>query len=60
MPLTERSATDPPMYPDTIFLFQEPLEEMCATHEESVEEIEITDLKAWISSTPIRISATVR
>ena len=27
------------MYPDTIFLFQEPLEEMCATHEESVEEI---------------------
>ena len=40
--LTERSATDPPLYPDTIFLFQEPLEEMCDSVEEIEEEIEIT------------------
>lgn len=40
--LTERSATDPPTYPDTIFLFQEPIEEMCDTLEEIEEEIEIT------------------
>jgi len=42
VPLTERSATYPPLFPDTIFLFQEPLELMCATHEELIEEIEIT------------------
>lgn len=40
--LTERSATDPPLYPDTIFLFQEPIEEMCDTVAEMEEEIEIT------------------
>lgn len=40
--LTERSATDPPLYPDTIFLFQEPIEEMCDSVEEMEEEIEIT------------------
>ncbi len=40
--LTERSATDPPLYPDTIFIFQEPIEEMCDTIEEIEEEIEIT------------------
>ena len=40
--LTERSATDPPLYPDTIFIFQGPLEEMCDTIEEIEEEIEIT------------------
>ncbi len=40
--LTERSATDPPMYPDTIFLFQEPIEEMCDSVEEIEDEIEIT------------------
>lgn len=42
VPLTERSVIDPPLYPDTIFLFQEPLEQMCATREELIEEIEIT------------------
>lgn len=42
VPLTARSATDPPLYPDTIYLFQEPLEEYCATREELIEEIEIT------------------
>jgi predicted Zn-dependent protease with MMP-like domain len=40
--LTDRSATDPPLYPDTIFLYQEPIEEMCDTVEEIEEEIEIT------------------
>jgi predicted Zn-dependent protease with MMP-like domain len=42
VPLTERTVTDPPLYPDTIFLFQEPLEAACATRAELVEEIEIT------------------
>ena len=40
--LLERSVTEPPLYPDTIFLFQEPLQEMCETWEELEEEIEIT------------------
>ena len=31
-----------PAYPDTIFLFQGPLEEMCETVEELEEQIEIT------------------
>jgi predicted Zn-dependent protease with MMP-like domain len=38
----ERSVTSPPLFPDTIFLFQEPLEEMCESAEELEEEIEIT------------------
>ena len=42
VPLPERSATAPPLYPDTIILFQEPLEQFCLTREELVEEIEIT------------------
>jgi len=42
VPLTERSVIDPPLYPDTIFLFQEPLEDACATLDELIEEIEIT------------------
>jgi predicted Zn-dependent protease with MMP-like domain len=40
--LTERSATDPPLYPDTIFIYQEPIEEMCESIGEIEEEIEIT------------------
>ena len=32
----------PPLYPDTIFIFQEPLEEMCRTTAELEREIEIT------------------
>lgn len=40
--LPERSATSPPLFPDSIILFQEPLEEMCGTLEELEEEIEIT------------------
>jgi predicted Zn-dependent protease with MMP-like domain len=42
IPLTERSVTTPPLYPDMIYLFQEPLEAMCETLEELEEEIEIT------------------
>ena len=32
----------PPAYPDTIYIFQKPLEEMCETIEELEREIEIT------------------
>jgi predicted Zn-dependent protease with MMP-like domain len=42
VPLIERSITSPPLYPDIIYLFQEPLEAMCETLEELEEEIEIT------------------
>ena len=42
IPVTERDITNPPLYPDTIFLFQGPLEEICVSIEELVEEIEIT------------------
>lgn len=42
VPLTERFVTSPPEFSDTIFLFQEPLEEMCGTTEELQDEIEIT------------------
>jgi predicted Zn-dependent protease with MMP-like domain len=42
VPLTERFLTSPPEFSDTIFLFQEPLEEMCDSIEELEEEIEIT------------------
>jgi predicted Zn-dependent protease with MMP-like domain len=40
--LMERSVTAPPLFPDTIFLFQEPLEEMCESLEDLEEQIEIT------------------
>lgn len=40
--LMDRSVTDPPLFPNTIFLFQEPLEQMCGTIEELEDEIEIT------------------
>jgi predicted Zn-dependent protease with MMP-like domain len=40
--LIDRSVVDPPLFPDTIFLFQEALEEMCETIEALEEEIEIT------------------
>ena len=42
VPLIERSVTSPPLFPDTILLFQEPLEAACETNEEIEEEIEIT------------------
>lgn len=42
IPLVDQSVTDPPLYSDTIFIFQEPLEEMCRTVEELEQEIELT------------------
>ncbi|MCF8078348.1 MAG: metallopeptidase family protein [Desulfobacterales bacterium] len=42
IPLPERSAMEPPLYPDTILIFKEPLERYCETIEELQEEIEIT------------------
>jgi len=41
-PLGDRSVAEPPLYPDVIVLFQEPLEEICETVEEMEREIEIT------------------
>jgi predicted Zn-dependent protease with MMP-like domain len=42
VPLNERSAAEPPLYPDTIYIFKGPLEEMCESLEELEDEIEIT------------------
>jgi len=42
VPLNERTLGEPPLYPDTIYIFKEPLEEMCVTRKELEEEIEIT------------------
>jgi predicted Zn-dependent protease with MMP-like domain len=42
IPLVDQSVTDPPLYSDTIFIFQEPLEAMCRTVEELEQEIELT------------------
>jgi predicted Zn-dependent protease with MMP-like domain len=40
--LIKRSVTSPPLFPDTIILFQEPLEETCQTKEKLEKQIEIT------------------
>jgi predicted Zn-dependent protease with MMP-like domain len=40
--LIKRSVTSPPLFPDTIILFQEPLEEACETKEKLEKQIEIT------------------
>jgi predicted Zn-dependent protease with MMP-like domain len=42
VPLNERTLGEPPLFPDTIYIFKEPLEEMCVTRAELEEEIEIT------------------
>jgi predicted Zn-dependent protease with MMP-like domain len=42
IPLPERSATEPPLYPDEILIFRDPLEAFCHSIEELEEEIEIT------------------
>ncbi len=42
VPLTERSPTSPPLFPASIILFQEPIQEMCRTMDELEEQIEIT------------------
>lgn len=41
VPLTERGF-DSPLYPDTIWIFQNPLEDECETEDELLEEIKIT------------------
>jgi predicted Zn-dependent protease with MMP-like domain len=42
VPLNERTVGEPPLYPDAIYIYKEPLEEMCTTREELEDEIEIT------------------
>ncbi len=42
VPLIEQSVTSPTLLPDSILLFQEPLEQACTTIEELEEQIEIT------------------
>jgi len=42
VPLGERSIINPPLHPDTIFIFKKPVEEMCSNLEELENEIEIT------------------
>lgn len=42
VPLPERSVTDPPLYPDEIVIFREPLQDYCRNIEELETEIEIT------------------
>lgn len=44
IPLPERSAFDPPLHPDKILIFQEPLENWCESLDELEAEIEITDV----------------
>lgn len=40
--LMDRSVTNPPIFPDTIFIFQKPLESMCSDMDELEEQIAIT------------------
>ncbi|MFH1981829.1 MAG: metallopeptidase family protein [Pseudomonadota bacterium] len=42
LPLPERSVTEPPLYPDEILIFREPLERCCRSVAELEEEIGIT------------------
>jgi predicted Zn-dependent protease with MMP-like domain len=42
IPLPERFASEPPLYPDQILIFQRPLEQWCRSLQELEEEIEIT------------------
>lgn len=42
IPLNERSFSEPPLYPDIIYIFRWPLEDYCRSRRELVEEIEIT------------------
>ena len=42
IPLNEQSITNPPLFPATIFIFQEPLQEICDTTEQLEKQIEIT------------------
>jgi predicted Zn-dependent protease with MMP-like domain len=42
VPMREQSVTTPSLFPATIFIFQEPLQEICETIEELQKQIEIT------------------
>ncbi len=42
VPLPDRSVTDPPLYPDEILIFRQPLEHYCRSLTELEAEIEIT------------------
>lgn len=42
IPLTERDGSEPWGYPDQITLFQGPLERMCATRDQLVEQVAVT------------------
>jgi predicted Zn-dependent protease with MMP-like domain len=42
VPLPERSVIEPPLYPDSILIFREPLMNACQSREELEEEIAIT------------------
>jgi predicted Zn-dependent protease with MMP-like domain len=42
VPLREQSITTPPLFPATIFIFHEPLQEICETIDELEKQIEIT------------------
>lgn len=42
VPLPERSVFDPPLFPDIIYIFKKPLEQVFTDRRELVEEIEIT------------------
>ena len=42
VPLTERGFFGAPLYPDRIWIFQEPIEEACETEDEIKEEIKLT------------------
>jgi len=44
VPLTARSATYPPLYPDRIAIFQHSLEQLCRTREEMMLEVRRTVL----------------
>ncbi|HVN96894.1 MAG TPA: metallopeptidase family protein [Syntrophorhabdaceae bacterium] len=57
--LIDRSVTTPPLYPDMIYLFQEPLEAMCETLNELEQEIEITvvhEVAHYIGMTEARLA----
>jgi predicted Zn-dependent protease with MMP-like domain len=42
IPLSERNVTEPPLYPDIIYIFRESLENYCRSRRELIQEIEIT------------------
>jgi predicted Zn-dependent protease with MMP-like domain len=41
-PITEKSFSETPSHPDTVYIFKRPLEEMCESRQELEEEIAVT------------------